>query len=66
MYFKLFFFSSRPDDTILWSNPESWKDMDEGFGGNKGNGSYGLPVAEDIVKIPKGENWENIINLKRF
>ncbi|CAH1226877.1 PKHD1L1 [Branchiostoma lanceolatum] len=45
----------RPEDFDVWSNPESWKDTEEGWGGNYGNGAYGLPQDGDDVKIPGGQ-----------
>ena len=34
---------------------ESWKYVEPGWGGNKGNGTYGLPVDGDGVMILPGE-----------
>ncbi|XP_078617867.1 fibrocystin-L-like isoform X2 [Branchiostoma floridae x Branchiostoma japonicum] len=45
----------RPEDFDLWSNPESWQGTEEGWGGNYGNGAYGLPQDGDDVKIPGGQ-----------
>ncbi|XP_062600839.1 fibrocystin-L-like [Saccostrea cucullata] len=47
---------SRPDHAVLWSEKETWADAEEGWGGNKGNGEYDLPVDGDSVKIPK-DQW---------
>ena len=40
---------------MVWSNPDAWDFADEGYGGNKGNGNYGLPEAEDDILIPSGK-----------
>ncbi|XP_061164553.1 fibrocystin-L-like [Saccostrea echinata] len=47
---------SRPNYAVLWSEKETWADAEEGWGGNKGNGTYDLPVDGDSVKIPK-DKW---------
>ncbi|KAI8520672.1 Fibrocystin-L [Branchiostoma belcheri] len=45
----------RPEEFDLWSDPESWQGTEEGWGGNYGNGAYGLPQDGDDVKIPGGK-----------
>nr|XP_026692211.1 fibrocystin-L-like isoform X4 [Ciona intestinalis] len=44
----------RPSDAVFWSNVESWRDADEGWGGNDGGGSYSLPKNGAKIKIKTG------------
>ena len=46
----------RPANVSLWSDVESWKYAEPGWGGNKGNGTYGLPEDGDDVMILPGES----------
>ena len=46
----------RPADFIRWGDAESWKEAEEGFGGNYGNGEYGVPREDDDVRIRAGES----------
>ncbi|KAL5019598.1 hypothetical protein ScPMuIL_002490 [Solemya velum] len=43
----------RPVDYYRWSETDTWANMPDGWGGNKGNGVYGLPVDGDNVIIPQ-------------
>ena len=47
-------FPFRPDTAVFWSVPASWSVAPEGFGGNYGNGLFGLPQEGDDVMIPQG------------
>ena len=47
--------TSRPKTAVLWSATESWKNAEDGYGGNYGAGKYGPPKTDgDNVKIPTG------------
>ena len=47
--------NGRPENVSMWSDIESWKYTEPGWGGDKGNGTYGLPVDGDDVMILPGE-----------
>ncbi|XP_061189118.1 fibrocystin-L-like [Saccostrea echinata] len=47
---------TRPSNATKWSDVASWQTAEAGWGGNLGNGQYGLPKQGDKVKIPKG-HW---------
>ena len=53
-----------PSDTFLWSNPEAWRSVPSGWGGNYGNGLYGLPMDGDNVMIVPGKRVIRLLNLK--
>ena len=45
----------RPADALYWSDKETWSTSEDGWGGNYGNGDYGLPKTPGVnVKIQKG------------
>ena len=46
--------ANRPDDAVYWSDPDAWSFAEEGYGGNNGDGTYGLPADDTIIKIPEG------------
>ena len=48
--------NSRPEDFIRWSAKDSWENMDEGWGGNLGDGKFDFPKDGDNVKI-KPSKW---------
>ena len=43
-----------PEDKTLWSDRRSWEVMEEGWGGNYGNGSFGPPGDYVDIMIPAG------------
>ncbi|XP_048777455.2 fibrocystin-L-like isoform X3 [Ostrea edulis] len=45
---------TRPSNATKWSDVATWQTAAPGWGGNLGNGQYGLPQQGDKVKIPKG------------
>lgn len=46
---------TRPSNATKWSDVATWQTAAPGWGGNLGNGQYGLPQQGDKVKIPKGQ-----------
>ncbi|KAJ8026005.1 Fibrocystin-L [Holothuria leucospilota] len=46
--------AGRPAEFRLWSDVESWADAPDNWGGNKGDGNYGLPQDGDNVQITTG------------
>lgn len=46
--------TKRPYDFNYWSEKETWKNAQNGWGGYISNGSYDLPKDGDNVKIDKG------------
>lgn len=46
---------TRPSNATKWSDLATWQTAETGWGGNLGNGLYGLPKQGDKVKIPKGK-----------
>jgi hypothetical protein len=46
---------TRPSNATKWSDVASWQSAEAGWGGNLGNGAFGLPKQGDKVKIPKGQ-----------
>ncbi|XP_064639845.1 fibrocystin-L-like [Lineus longissimus] len=46
----------RPAYATKWSEMATWDGMPSGWGGNYGNGLYGLPLEGDDVKI-KADQW---------
>uniref|UniRef100_H2Y4C5 G8 domain-containing protein n=1 Tax=Ciona savignyi TaxID=51511 RepID=H2Y4C5_CIOSA len=44
----------RPANAVFWSNVNSWRDADEGWGGNDGNGAFSLPKNGSKIKIKSG------------
>lgn len=51
----VFFEEERLDDAVFWLVKEMWSDVEEGWGGYKGEGLYDLLVDGDSVKISKGK-----------
>lgn len=48
---------TRSSNATKWSDLASWQTAEAGWGGNLGNGLYGLPKQGDKVKIPKGNSY---------
>ena len=46
---------NRPAHAVMWSNVSAWNGTEAGYGGNYGNGSFGLPLDGDNVMIKSGE-----------
>lgn len=53
-----------PSNTFLWSDPEAWSKVPSGWGGNYGNGLYGLPKDGDNVMIVPGKRIIQLFNSK--
>ena len=52
---KQFPTGDRPADAHYWSDKETWKTAQAGWGGNYGNGNFGPPKTPGVnVKIQKG------------
>lgn len=46
--------TERPANAIFWSDLKSWQNIPSGYGGNNGDGTFGLPKENTKVLIPEG------------